>query len=177
MDFFKKENGFIKIELNPKLYNLEAAYSAAYQMMENAFIYFEGDPDIKIIVNIGLKDDLKDENNILETKAKEYLNHLVNYSHYKINSKNKEILRTLLLKKSFTSIELDQYDEGAAVVQDKCCDGNQNDANFDNGLSKDENAVFDDDFNFDEDDKNFEFDDPEGIAIPWEEKYGDKNEN
>ncbi|MFP4111862.1 MAG: hypothetical protein ACLFPQ_05715 [Candidatus Woesearchaeota archaeon] len=178
MEFFKIKDDFAVIELNPRLYDLEAIYSAAYQTMEDSYIYFEGDPEIEITVNISYKDKSKNDKEALSLLAKNFMNQLVNYTYYKINSKKKEILRALLLKKSFDNINL--YDTEA--------DSSKN-IQKETDISEEDEDVFDtDDFEDDEEidatinkddeelDDDFEFDDPEGIAIPWEEKYGDKKE-
>lgn len=167
MDFFKIENDFVKIDLNPKLYNLETIYSAAYQSIEDAFVFFDGDPDIEITVNLSYKDNKKNNEKNLSELAKKFMNNLVNYTFYKINSKNKEILRALLLKKSFESINLEELDDEAESPES---DSEEKAESAEEKLSEEEESVFEEEENLEEED--FEFDDPEGIAIPWEEKYG-----
>jgi His-Xaa-Ser system protein HxsD len=236
MEFFKINKDFVQVTLNPNLYDLEAVYSAGYQTIEYAYIFFEGDPEKEIVVNLSLKDEsLVNEKN-LELVAKRFMNSLINYTFNKINSKKKEFLRALLLRKSFESIDLADYDESDGymleenrnnltnnienksepalstcdcVSEDECCE-------TDDDLDFDEEALFEDDDvqifgsenkddlidNSDDDDVesnddskdlddaecdvesndttndsidddlDFEFDDPDGIAIPWEEKYG-----
>jgi len=55
IEHFKIENDLVKIELNPKLYNLDVIYSGAYSLMEKAYIYFDGDIESKIIVTLTYK--------------------------------------------------------------------------------------------------------------------------
>jgi His-Xaa-Ser system protein HxsD len=60
-----------EISLNPKIYPLEALYSAAYVFLDRAYIRFEGDPDKEIKVLIKPKGDE-------EKIADEFMNELIN---------------------------------------------------------------------------------------------------
>ena len=168
MKFYEIENDFIKIYLNPKLYNLETIYSSAYQLMETVNIILEGDPDVEVIVNLSYKEKDNTEKELTEL-AKEFSNKLINYSYYKINTKNKALLRSLLLKKSFENIILedigDDEESENQTKDENCTDCKEDTSEIDTSVFEDEDDV---------DEEDFEFDDPEGIAIPWEEKYGDE---
>lgn len=176
MEFFKIQENEISLELNPKLYNLETIYSASYQMLEEAFIRFEGDPDETIKVLISNQESTKNTPEELTKLAKKFLNLLINYAYYKINSKNKESLRTLLLKKSFESINSEQ------------CETQENNPSqnaitqIDNFSDEEEYIPTKNTFDKDEDDvdspinEDLEFDDPDEIAIPWEDKFNSEEE-
>ena len=88
----------INININPKLYNLETVYFAAYHTIDHAYLFFEGDPDLEIKVKIFPK-----ENNKIDFIAKEFFNNLLIYQANKIGLKNKEIIRTVLLQNSFAT--------------------------------------------------------------------------
>jgi His-Xaa-Ser system protein HxsD len=177
MEFFTLKDDSVTLKINPKMYNLETVYSAAYQILENNYVFFDGDPEKEILVNISFKENSKNTEKNLENAGKEFMNHLLNYNFERINSNNKEMLRALLLKQSFTSIKLENYDE------EKCptCgseESNETDTESEeNQLTEEEESVFDEDDDLDIDEEDFEFDDPDGIAIPWEEKYGKDGEN
>ena len=187
MEFFKIEQDKVRLELNPKIYDIEAVYSAGYQMIEDAFVRFDGDPDAQIIVYLSHQDQTKNKEKDLAILAKKYLNQLVNYTYYKINSKNKEALRALLLKKSFESINLASYDESAAVKRSTAAvmiensldeeeyvpnrRNNDTPRNKNNGPKDDIDSEIEDILT----EEDLEFDDPDGIAIPWEEKFGDED--
>ena len=178
MDFFTIEKDFVKLELNPKLYDVETIYSAAYQLMEDAYVYFDGDPDIEITVHLSYKDEGMNKEKELSDLAKKFLNHLVNYTFYKINSKKKEVLRALLLRKSFENVNLEEYDEESCTTcgsdTSSKDEGSSQASDQQDDLDEDDLEVFEDEDDMDEDltEEDLEFDDPEGIAIPWEEKYG-----
>lgn len=211
MEFFKIKDGQIIVSLNPKLYDVEAIYSAAYQIIDDAFVYFEGDPDEEVIVHISHKDMTKNKiDSALQMLAKSFLNNLVNYTFYKINSKKKELLRALLLKKSFDIINLD---DSEAVCKPSTV-GEVSEDNFsfesEKKSKKEEktdffeeiNAFSEDDlkedanvnnFEFEDSDSDFalkanatefkktnknpdfDFEDPDGISVPWENKYGNED--
>jgi len=162
MDYFNIEKDFVKINLNPKLYDLETIYSTAYQLIEDTYIYVDGDPEKKITVNLSYKNKSKNKENELSLLAKNFRNELVNNIYSKLGSKKKEFLKVLLLKKSFGSINLEDYDD--EVVCEECDKESSQETSDSNGMEKLEEDISEDDF-----------EDPEGIAIPWDEKHGDEN--
>jgi len=156
MDYFNIEKDFVKINLNPKLYDLETIYSTAYQLIEDTYIYVDGDPEKKITVNLSYKNKSKNKENELSLLAKNFRNELVNNIYSKLGSKKKEFLKVLLLKKSFGSINLEDYDD--EVVCEECDKESSQETSDSNGMEKLEEDISEDDF-----------EDPEGIAIPWDE--------
>jgi His-Xaa-Ser system protein HxsD len=142
----KEEGSSTIITVNPKLYPLEAVYSAAYVFMDRAYIVLDGDPEKEIIIKMTpksgeFKGDIKGEFN----------NELLNYADYLARAKETRKIRELILQRLIIT----------------------NDPAMENI----------DDFNHDflegpdSEDEDY-LDDPEGIAIPWEEKYGkDSNDN
>ncbi|MBN2112445.1 hypothetical protein JW707_05095 [Candidatus Woesearchaeota archaeon] len=133
------ENNQLTISVNPKLYPLEAVYSAAYVFMDRAYIVLDGDPDKGILVKMKLKKE-----GSLETLGNEFNNELLNYSDYLTRAKETKIIRELLLQRAIIT----------------------NDSSVAESIDFDELENLEEEF----------LDDPEGIAIPWEEKYG-KDEN
>lgn len=85
----------------------------------------------------------------LEKLSGEFLNELINYGDYSIRSEQTKAIREMILQRALITND-------SAIVSDP---------EFDKILKEleDEGDTFPDD--------------PEGIAIPWEEKYGKKNEN
>jgi His-Xaa-Ser system protein HxsD len=104
---FTIEDGFVRIKLNPKLYDFEAFYSTAYQFMEDSYIYFEGDPETEIIINISYKDEELNDSKGLLSLGKKFMNYMINFTFFKINANKRAILRELLYKKSFESIGME----------------------------------------------------------------------
>ncbi|MFP4656296.1 MAG: hypothetical protein ACLFNK_01835 [Candidatus Woesearchaeota archaeon] len=167
MDFYKLDDGFSVVKLNPQLFSLDVAYSAAYTLLEKAYATFDGDPETEILVKLSFKDEKKNTEENLRELAKEFHNNLVNENANRLGSNKKEYIRALMLKKSFTEIDLEALDESAAN------DATNQEANQSGDATNPDEEVFtDEDFDDDLDD-DFEFEDPEGIAVPWDEKFSD----
>jgi len=130
-----KEN-LLTVKVNPKVYPLEAVYSAAYVFMDRAYIVLDGDPEKEILVNIKLK-----SGGCLEKIGNEFNNELLNYADYLARAKETKKLREMFLQR-------------AIITNDPAMAEPEEDIDFDD--LEDDDAL----------------EDPEGIAVPWEEKYG-----
>lgn len=136
----KLEKGGVVVQVNPKLYPLEAVYSAAYVFLDRAYVLLDGDPKKTVLVK--LKPKNKES---LEKLGGEFLNELINYADYNRRARETKEIREMLLQRAMITND-------PSVLQD------------DKEIDKMMEELEDDDF----------IDDPEGIAIPWEEKYGKK---
>jgi His-Xaa-Ser system protein HxsD len=132
----------ITVRVNPKLYPLEAVYSAAYVFMDKAYIVLDGDPQKEILVKIKLKPGCSAE----DIKG-EFNNELLNYADYLARASNTKEIREMFLERAIITNDPRMAEPEAP----------------DEGLFE----------NVDDGDEDF-LDDPDGIAIPWEEKYGKK---
>lgn len=147
----KREEGIVLTKINPKIYNLSVIYTTCYVFVDRAYVHIDGDPEKKILIELKPK---KDSN--LDELGREFENELIKNAFY--NKQHKESLgvKTLLLKRILAMpdkiAELYVHDK----VRDKI------DQELELIEQELENEDLDDDL----------FDDPEGIAIPWEEKYG-----
>ena len=101
------------------------------------------DGDPKINILVKLKPKEKQD---LERLGREFLNELINYADYQRRAEETKKIREMLLERALITNDL------SAISQ-----GNEDDE-F-KGIMEE---LEDDDY----------LDDPEGIAIPWEEKYG-----
>ncbi len=128
MKGLKVKGNSAEIRVDPKVYPLEAVYSAAYVFLDKAYFILDGDPKKEIIVNLEAK-----EKSMGEKVAKEFLNELINYADYITRAKQTKKLRETILQRALITND-------PLMLEDDVSD----------------------DF----------IDDPEGIAIPWEEKYG-----
>lgn len=147
----------VELVLNPKIYPLEAIYAASYAFIDKLYIFLDGDPNSKIKIKLTPKTANSSLNQNSNSLKEEFLNELVNHTlRYQISKENKNlrefILGTALLgslgklnpsKDFFT--DKDSINEELDKVQDR-------DETFSN---ESETA----------------FDDPLGIAVPWEEKF------
>jgi len=90
MEKFNFEQYKIKIELNPKIYPLEAVLGAAYFFLDKNYVYLDGNLNRKIIVQIKPKDKAK--KNTLEDLGNDFLNKLLHYNlRYQISKNNRKI--------------------------------------------------------------------------------------
>ena len=137
-DNIKISQDSVVVNINPKLYSLDAVYSAAYVFLDRAYVILDGDPKSEILVRLKPK---KEED--LETLGLEFSNELINYCDYQKRSAETKKIREMLLERALITND-------PSVIPDN---------------------EFNDIMNDLEEDGDF-LDDPEGIAVPWEEKYG-----
>jgi len=150
-----KKEDYCIILVNPKIYELDVIYSAAYVFLDRAYIILDGDPENEIVVELRLKkgtneEDIgkKEEEEELERLGREFFNELLNYGFYKKQSeKNSKIREAFLQRALVTNVqELRERD----------------DLNVDSE-------------NMEELDRYL--DDVEGIKIPWKDEENEPNEN
>lgn len=141
----KKETNPVIIEVNPKIYPLDVVYSAAYVLIDDYYILLDGDPKNKIKVVISSKKGKKN----LKKAASEFNNQLLNYAFYKEQSKKNSNIRQIMLQAALLQTEEAKTEKSQATSPEE------------EFLEKTEDADF--------------LDDPEGIAVPWEQKYKNKS--
>jgi His-Xaa-Ser system protein HxsD len=153
-DNFHIKDNQITLAVNPKLYPLEAVYSAAYVFMDRAYIVLDGDPKKEILVRMKIKEEFKSMS--LGELGNEFNNELLNYADYLTRAKETKKIREMFLQRAIITNDPETAEEIIA-------EGGE-----DLGGAED--------VDLDELDEEDFLDDPEGIAIPWEEKYGKKDE-
>jgi len=89
------KKGCVVISLNPKVYPLEAVYSAAYVFLDRAYILLDGDPKKEIFVE--LKPKNKED---LEKLGWDFNNELINYADYEARAKKTRKIREVLLQRA-----------------------------------------------------------------------------
>lgn len=147
----KKDKVIVKI--NSKFYSLDIIYSAAYVFLDKAYILIDGDIKKEIIVE--LKPKAKRD---LETLGNEFNNELLNYATYKVFSEKNKDIRTMIVQRAIITGDPKVLDNIESIMDDDSLDEETK------KLLKELEEEDDDELN-----------DPEGIAIPWEEKYGKKS--
>jgi len=149
------QENLVLSKINPKIYNMSVVLTTCYVMIDKAYIHIDGDPEKEIIVELRPKKEYD-----LEKMAREFEDELVKNAFYNKQHKETLSIKTLMLKRI-----LAMPDKIAEVyVENKMKDKIDQELELINEEMSEEDL--DDDF----------FDDPEGIAIPWEEKYGKKSE-
>lgn len=122
-----------KIELDTKIYPLEAIYGASYVFIDRLYVFLDKGKRDK--VNIFLKSKNKISKKQLTNLVGEFMNELLNYSLRIGLAKNNKKIREYIVEQALFAAS----------------------NKLDNDLSAD-NLGYEDD--------------PLGIAVPWEEKYG-----
>jgi len=86
----------ILISINPKIYSLEVVHSAAYSMIDKAYVIIDGDPEEEIFVELRPKNrkDMKD----MEFK---FANELLNYAVYYNQSRMNKEVRDAIIQRAF----------------------------------------------------------------------------
>jgi His-Xaa-Ser system protein HxsD len=139
-----------KIKLNTKIYPLEVIYSAAYILIDKAYIKLGGDPKKEVEVELTPKEGRGTYKEIEGA----FLDELINYADYNVRSEKTRAIREMIMQRAIIT------NDPAALLKEK---KKQEDEEFEKLLKELE-------------DEDGELEDPEGIAVPWEEKYGkDKN--
>lgn len=139
------------VTLNSEIYSTDVVFSATYVLIDKG--YFKLDLDGKnITVEIIPKKGF-----LVENLKNELLNELVNYSCYKNQLNANKNIRDAIIQRSLVT-----NDPTLSEITEEDLDEETKKL-----LAELENT---------EDDQNW-LDDPEGIAIPWEEKYGKGNKN
>jgi His-Xaa-Ser system protein HxsD len=145
IDTDKKEN-FCILKLNPKIYSLDVIYCAAYVFIDKAYVIIDGDPDKVIEVLLKPKQTYD-----LRKLGLEFYNELLNYSAYDKMNKQNKMIRDTLLQKALLSLDYGAVQEQVVKTAED---------EIEKELQKIEKDIVAD---------------VKDIALPWEEKYGQKS--
>jgi His-Xaa-Ser system protein HxsD len=141
-----EEENYVLISVNSEIYSLDTVYTAAYVFLEKAYIFLDGDLKKEIFIKLTAKKKFNKEE--LTLLGQEFLNELINYGFYKKQSEQNRQIRQILLRKALLT-GLDGENEQEELFKEfETLECNEGDLE--------------------------EIEDPEGIAIPWEEKYGNR---
>jgi len=91
----KKEENLCLVSVNPKLYQLDVIYSAAYVFIDRAYVLLDGDVKKKVIVELKPKEGCS-----LEKLGMEFNNELLNYAQYKKQAKLNAPIRKALIQRA-----------------------------------------------------------------------------
>ena len=83
------------LKLNQKIYPLDVIYSAAYILIDKAFIILDENPEKEILVEITRKNEKQDIKKLVE----EFNEELLNYLTYKTQSEKNAKLREYILQR------------------------------------------------------------------------------
>lgn len=125
----KEDHSLVKV--NTKIYPMDIVYSAAYVILDEAYVVLDGDPEKEVFAEIRAKPGYD-----LEEISNKFNEELINYAVFKSNSEKNKKVKEMILQRALIT----------------------------NGFSGKE-------------DEEESLDDPDGIAVPWEEKYGKDNDS
>lgn len=155
------EDGYVIVSVNPKIYPLDVVLSSAYAFIEKCYCLVDGNPSDEIIVELRPKDKKAD----LEVIGREFNNELLNYANYAVQTLRNQKLREAIIDRVLMT---NFVEPGTEESTTQCCEAIPSEtAPVQEPLPELVKPW--------EEDDGWS-DDPEGIAVPWEEKYGDKNE-
>ena len=149
-----QEENFVSVNVNPKFYPLDVVYSASYIFLDKAYIVLNGDPEEKIIVELRPKEEKID----LEVLGRDFNNELLTYAVYSSQSKKAKRIKEAIVGRA---METNTYEDEEGLTDEEFYEDEEA---RDDGIDDDENAEDEEDLSY--------IDDPLGIAVPWEEKYG-----
>ncbi len=145
----KADTDSVTVTVNPKVYPIETVYSAAYVFLDSLYILLDGDPETGISVKLTPKN--KTGNDTMEKIGMEFANELINYADYRERAKDSRKIREMLLQRAL-------FTNDPASFTSKEADFDEEEFNT---LMKELEKE--------------EIEDPDDIAVPWEEKYGKKD--
>ena len=94
------KEGYALVSVNPKVYGLDVIYSAAYVLIDKAYILLDGDPEKGITVEIKPKNSLYKSEDLVNI----FNDQLINYAVYKMQSdRNAEIKKALIQRALLTN--------------------------------------------------------------------------
>ena len=90
-----EKQGYAFFSINPKIFPLDMIYSAAYIMIDRAFIILDGDPEKEIRVEIRKKN----EKIPLKELVMLFNEELLNYATYKLQSEKTKNIKEMIMQR------------------------------------------------------------------------------
>jgi len=98
----KKEN-YLKFRINTKIYPLDAIYRAAYNFIDQVYIYLDGEPGTEIMVEFKAKEKMSGEE--LEKISADFYNELLNQMlREKVGEVNAKIREYVVSKALYNAV-------------------------------------------------------------------------
>jgi len=148
---------FALVKINSKIFPLSIVVSAAYDLMDKGYFVIDGNPESELTVEVRLQNS--DTQASLLELAKEFNNQMINYAFYEIQSARTKDVRETITKAALFGQSDDTEKANVSCEEKSSCECD--------AMSEEE---------VDEIVDSFDFDDPEGIAVPWDEKFGKNSE-
>ncbi len=155
-----KKEGFVMVSVNPKIYPLDVVLSSSYMFTDKNYVLVDGDPEEELIVELRPKDKNAD----IEKLGRDFNNELINYANYAVRAIQNQGMREAIIHRVLMTNSAGRPDYRQPVEEYPAADEELLEVDAKPWIKSDEKSEADSPW----------FDDPEGIAVPWEEKYGDK---
>ena len=110
-----EKTGNVVISVNPKIYPMNTIFSAAYILVDKAWVLIDGDPNEEIIVQLRRKDAKIN----LEELGRQFNNELVSYSVYNTQVEKNAVLRGMIIQKAFETQSQESEVKSAPVKRGK----------------------------------------------------------
>lgn len=94
MEVHRKEN-YVLVSVNPGIYPLDVVYSAAYVLIDRAYIIIDGNPNEEIIVE--LRPKAKED---VELLGRDLNNELLNYAVYQARAEKNKTVRDAIVQRA-----------------------------------------------------------------------------
>lgn len=94
-DNIKTYEDYVIVKVNPELFSLDAIYLAGYQLIDKAYVIFNGDPDDIIFVKL-----LPKQKNDLKNIGWEFSNELLSSQVYDMMSKRNSKVKEEIIEKA-----------------------------------------------------------------------------
>ena len=108
LEIHNKER-YVVVSVSPKIYPLDVIYSAAYVMLDKAYIILTGNPDEEVLVELRYQ---KSEGN-LELLGREFNNELINYAVYKTQSEQSRGVKEEIVRKALQTNLEDSFEDSS----------------------------------------------------------------
>jgi len=157
-----ESDGITVVSVNPKVYSMDAIYAAAYAITDRAYVYVTGDPDKEIFVVLTPKFEKPNAKNLRELGLL-LDNYLISFQAYYTQAKYVAQLRELMLQQAAATEppieDIEDPNKPSEDAMDKTFKAFEKDKKYNPDIAR-QFIIHDESI------------DPEGISIPWEEKYG-----
>lgn len=100
------------VKVNPRFYPLEVIYSAAYALLDRAYVTLDGDPQQEILVKMR---PVQPSGADLERLGREFNNELLNYTMYAVQSERNKAVRDAIIQRALLTSTQPGTDGGPAT--------------------------------------------------------------
>jgi His-Xaa-Ser system protein HxsD len=94
-----RNEGVVRISVNPKIYAMSVIYGAAHAFTKDTYVLLDGDEEIEVTVELKPMEKSQD----LEELGRKFCNRLLSYQIYKQKIKENETVRNLIIYRALAT--------------------------------------------------------------------------